>query len=88
MFGSLRGLIRLRKLRRLRSLRGLIRLRCSLPSALCPLPELKDYKNALKALETAFDLTEELEDSGFDQVIPEEEINQLYQELQKLTQNK
>lgn len=50
--------------------------------------ELKDYKNALKALEIAFDLTEELEDSGFDQVIPEEEINQLYQELQKLTQNK
>jgi len=48
--------------------------------------ELKDYKNALRALETAFDLTEELEDSEYDQVIPEEEINQLYQELLKLTQ--
>jgi len=47
--------------------------------------ELKDYKNALRALETAFDLTEELEDSEYDQVIPEEEINQLYQELLKLT---
>ena len=48
--------------------------------------ELKDYKNAMRALETAFDLTEELEDSEYDQVIPEEEINQLYQELLKLTQ--
>ncbi len=47
--------------------------------------ELKDYKNALMALETAFDLTEELEDSEYDQVIPEEDINQLYQELLKLT---
>lgn len=47
--------------------------------------ELKDYKNALMALETAFDLTEELEDSEYDKVIPEEEINQLYQELLKLT---
>jgi len=48
--------------------------------------ELKDYKNALRALETAFDLTEKLEDSEYDEVIPEEEINQLYQELLKLTQ--
>jgi len=48
--------------------------------------ELKDYKNALRALETAFDLTEELEDSEYDQVIAEEDINQLYQELLKLTQ--
>ena len=48
--------------------------------------ELKDYKNALSALETAFDLTEELEDSEYDQVIAEEDINQLYQELLKLTQ--
>ncbi|HNX02469.1 MAG TPA: tetratricopeptide repeat protein [Candidatus Cloacimonas sp.] len=47
--------------------------------------ELKDYKNALIALETAFDLTEELEDSEYDQVIAEEDINQLYQELLKLT---
>ena len=47
--------------------------------------ELKDYKNALIALETAFDLTEEIEDSEYDQVIAEEDINQLYQELLKLT---
>ena len=47
--------------------------------------ELKDYKNALSALETAFDLTKELEDSEYDQVIAEEDINQLYQELLKLT---
>ena len=47
--------------------------------------ELKDYKNALSALETAFDLTEEIEDSEYDQVIAEEDINQLYQELLKLT---
>lgn len=46
--------------------------------------ELKEYKQALTALETAFNLTEENEESEFDMVLSEEELNQLYQELQKL----
>ena len=55
-----------------------------LPKEESEIYELKEYKQALTALETAFNLTEENEESEFDMVLSEEELNQLYQELQKL----